>query len=64
MLSLEKCKTVLKSEGLSLSQKEVEMIRKILYEIAEIEYDIKIKDHEKNSDICAGFNRGTEKTRI
>ena len=64
MLSLEKCKADLKSEGLSLSQKEVEMIRKILYEIAEIEYDIKINDHEKNSDICAGFNRGPEKTRI
>ena len=64
MLSLEKCKAVLKSEGLSLSPKKIEMIRKILYEIAEIEYDIKTKEYEKNSNVCAGFNRGTEKTRI
>ena len=38
MLSIEKCKQILKEEGMKLSDEQIKEVREFLYTIANIEY--------------------------
>jgi hypothetical protein len=49
MLSLIKCKNILNCNGKNYSNEEVELIRKVLYELAEINVEhLKKCSHEKD----------------
>lgn len=48
MLSIEKCKTILKSENVDYTENEVKQISEFLSMLASVEISIKNKDHGKH----------------
>jgi Ca2+-binding EF-hand superfamily protein len=58
MISLEKCKEVLKESGRKYTEEELKKIREVLYQIATIEYDeFKNKSKEDSSNLHEGIHR-------
>jgi hypothetical protein len=60
MLSIEKCKQLLKQSGKTYTDDEIKQIRKLLYKICELDYHLftqkKLKDAERNH-LHKGVNR-------
>lgn len=57
MLSIEKCKVKLESNGAEFTESEIKLIRDFLYKIATIEYDnFKTESKKDSSDIHKSVN--------
>lgn len=50
MLSIERCKEILKEEGMKLSDEQIKEVREFLYTIANIEYKYKNIKENENGD--------------
>lgn len=58
MLSLERCKEILNSTGNKYSDIQVQLIREILYQLANIERkQLKKKENEERDYLHKGINR-------
>lgn len=63
MLSIEKCKEILKSNNYSLSNEEVKQVREFLYLFAEIQINAEkklLEDEEHNFVLQGKFRRATD----
>ena len=50
MPTIEKCKKILEKNGETYTSEEVEKIKKLLYDLADLEFDnYKLKNNEKES---------------
>jgi hypothetical protein len=61
MLSLEKCREILSENGKKYSEEEIELIREILSNLGEIEYEIyeKGKRNTESNNILQGLDGRT-----
>ena len=50
MLSIERCKQILKEEGMRLDDEQVKEVREFLYTIANLEYKIKNMNEKEYGD--------------
>lgn len=50
MLSIERCKEILKEEGMKLDDNQIKEVREFLYAIANIEYKYKNIKENENGD--------------
>lgn len=58
MISIEKCKDVLKHSTQKYTEEEIKNIRELLYKFAKIENDnFKTEQHESSSDVHKSINR-------
>ena len=63
MLSIEKCKEILKSNNYSLSNEEVKQVREFLYLFAEIQINAEknlLEDEEHNFVLQGQLRRATD----
>ncbi|MBQ5613874.1 MAG: hypothetical protein IIU82_02525 [Tidjanibacter sp.] len=50
MLSIERCKQILKEEGMKLDDEQIKEVREFLYTIANLEYKIKNLNEKEYGD--------------
>lgn len=66
-LSLERCRKTLERSGKKYSDEEIIKIRKLLYKIGNLDYqlftELKTKQHDKRNPLCKGINRRTGSQR-
>ncbi len=60
-LSIEKCRKILEQSGKTYTDEAILKIRKLLYKIGNLDYqlftELKAKQHDKRNSLRTGFNR-------